>query len=160
MAGYQYLPGTIVNNIKSLLRERYKQGFPIIKEIIQNANDGRATNLEFGIVQGLGNIVEHPLLKIPALFFINNGTFSKSDKEAIKCFGIDANANDKGKIGKFGLGQKSIFHFCEAFFYIARSQEIPEGCGEFINPWANANGFDFFYMVISFLIPGENILKD
>lgn len=34
MAGYQIPPGTIVNNIKSLLRERYKQGFPIIKEII------------------------------------------------------------------------------------------------------------------------------
>ncbi len=142
MAGYKNKPGTIVNNIKSLLRERYKQGFPIIKEIIQNANDGEATNLEFGIVQGLGYIVEHPLLKVPALFFLNNGTFSELDKEAISCFGIDANAKDKGKIGKFGLGQKSIFHFCEAFFYIARSQEISGGCGEFINPWATSDGFD------------------
>jgi len=142
MPGYQISPGTIVNNIKSLLRERYKQGFPIIKEIIQNANDGQATTLEFGIVKGLSDLVEHPLLKIPALFFLNNGTFSKSDQEAISCFGIDANAKDKGKIGKFGLGQKSIFHFCEAFFYIARSQDIPEGCGEFINPWADHNGSD------------------
>jgi hypothetical protein len=142
MAGYQIPPGTIVNNIKSLLRERYKQGFPIIKEIIQNANDGRATTLEFGIVKELGDAVEHPLLKIPGLFFLNNGTFSKSDKESISCFGIDANAKDKGKIGKFGLGQKSIFHFCEAFFYIARSQDIQEGCGQFINPWANYDGFD------------------
>ncbi|WP_016948781.1 sacsin N-terminal ATP-binding-like domain-containing protein [Anabaena sp. PCC 7108] len=142
MAGYQIPPGTIVNNIKSLLRERYKQGFPIIKEIIQNANDGRATTLEFGIVKELGNSVQHPLLKIPALFFLNDGTFSKSDREAISCFGIDANAKDKGKIGKFGLGQKSIFHFCEAFFYIARSHDIQEGCGEFINPWANYDGFD------------------
>jgi len=142
MAGYQIPPGTIVNNIKSLLRERYKQGFPIIKEIIQNANDGRATNLEFGIVQGFRDAVVHPLLRVPALFFLNDGTFIKSDKEAIRCFGIDANANDKGKIGKFGLGQKSIFHFCEAFFYIARSEDIPEGHGEFINPWANAYGAD------------------
>ncbi|MEA5517036.1 sacsin N-terminal ATP-binding-like domain-containing protein, partial [Nodularia sp. UHCC 0506] len=142
MAGYQIPPGTIVNNIKSLLRERYKQGFPIIKEIIQNANDGRATTLEFGIVKELGDAVEHPLLKIPGLFFLNNGTFTKSDKESISCFGIDANAKDKGKIGKFGLGQKSIFHFCEAFFYIARSQDIQEGCGEFINPWANYDGLD------------------
>lgn len=142
MAGYQIPPGTIVNNIKSLLRERYKQGFPIIKEIIQNANDGRAKTLEFGIIKGLQNPVEHPLLKIPALFFLNDGTFTKSDKEAISCFGIDANAKDKDKIGKFGLGQKSIFHFCEAFFYVARSQDIQEGCGEFINPWANKDGID------------------
>ncbi|WP_242055493.1 MULTISPECIES: hypothetical protein [Nostocales] len=86
MAGYQIPPGTIVNNIKSLLRERYKQGFPIIKEIIQNANDGRATTLEFGIVKELGDAVKHPLLKIPGLFFLNNGTFSKSDKESIRTY--------------------------------------------------------------------------
>ncbi|KYC43044.1 hypothetical protein WA1_13155 [Scytonema hofmannii PCC 7110] len=142
MAGYKTPPGTIVNTIKSLLRERYKQGFPIIKEIIQNANDGSATTLDFGIVRGLTDLVEHPLLKTPALFFLNNGTFSKLDQEAISCFGIDANAKDRGKIGKFGLGQKSIFHFCEAFFYIARSESIPEGCSEFINPWATPEGLD------------------
>ncbi|MBE9144091.1 sacsin N-terminal ATP-binding-like domain-containing protein [Planktothrix mougeotii] len=142
MAGYKTLPGTIVNTIKSLLKERYKQGFPIIKEIIQNANDGGATTLDFGIVQGLDQSVNHPLLRVPALFFLNNGTFTPLDQEAIACFGIDANAKDRGKIGKFGLGQKSIFHFCEAFFYIARSIPIPKGCGEFINPWATPDGKD------------------
>jgi hypothetical protein len=142
MAGFKDRPGEKVNTIKNLLKERYKQGFPIIKEIIQNANDGGATTLDFGIAQGLGDSVKHPLLKTPALFFLNNGTFTKSDQEAITYFGIDANAKDKGKIGKFGLGQKSIFHFCEAFFYIARSESIPDGCGEFINPWATPDGKD------------------
>ncbi|MGI0497845.1 sacsin N-terminal ATP-binding-like domain-containing protein [Limnospira platensis] len=142
MAGFKDRPGEKVNTIKNLLKERYKQGFPIIKEIIQNANDGQATTLDFGIAQGLGDSVEHPLLKTPALFFLNNGTFTKSDQEAITYFGIDANAKDRGKIGKFGLGQKSIFHFCEAFFYIARSESIPDGCGQFINPWATPDGKD------------------
>jgi len=142
MAGYRTPPGTIINTIKSLLRERYKQGFPIIKEIIQNANDGKASSLDFGIARGIGDNISHPLLKTPALFFLNNGTFNKEDQEAISCFGIDANAKDKGKIGKFGLGQKSVFHFCEAFFYIARSSSIPDGCGEFINPWATSEGID------------------
>lgn len=135
MAGLENVPGEKINQIKGLLKERYKQGFPIIKEIIQNANDGQATILDFGIAQGLGDSVKHPLLKTPALFFLNNGTFTKSDQKSIKYFGIDNNAKDKDKIGKFGLGQKSIFHFCEAFFYIARSESIPDGCGEFINPW-------------------------
>ncbi|MGB8686345.1 MAG: hypothetical protein WCD53_03265 [Microcoleus sp.] len=146
MPGYQPRQGTIINNIKSLLRERYKQGFPIIKEIIQNANDGQAKTLKFGISRGLigtaENPVDHPLLTTPALFFLNDGVFKTSDREAISCFGIDANAGDKGKIGKFGLGQKSIFHFCEAFFYIARSEDIPDGCGAFINPWATPDGQD------------------
>jgi hypothetical protein len=146
MPGYQPKQGTIINNIKSLLKERYKQGFPIIKEIIQNANDGQAKTLKFGISRGLigtdDNPVVHPLLKTPALFFLNDGVFKISDRAAISCFGIDANAGDKGKIGKFGLGQKSIFHFCEAFFYIARSEDIPKGCGDFINPWATPDGKD------------------
>lgn len=142
MPGYKTPPAATVNTIKNLLKERYKQGFPIIKEIIQNANDGQATTLDFGVVKGLGDSVNHPLLKTPALFFLNNGTFSKSDREAISCFGIDANAKDRGKIGKFGLGQKSVFHFCEAFFYIARSNDIQNGCGEFINPWATSEGKD------------------
>lgn len=142
MTGYKTRPGQQVNTIKNLLKEGYKQGFPIIKEIIQNANDGGASALDFGISQGLGNSVEHPLLKTPGLFFLNNGTFTRSDQESITYFGIDSNAKDRGKIGKFGLGQKSIFHFCEAFFYIARSESIPDGCGDFINPWAAHDGHD------------------
>ncbi|HAT15506.1 MAG TPA: hypothetical protein DCS91_19740 [Microcoleaceae bacterium UBA11344] len=146
MPGLDSPPGAIINQIKSLLKERYKQGFPIIKEIIQNANDGQAKTLKFGISRGLigtdDNPVVHPLLKIPALFFLNDGVFKKSDRKAICSFGIDANARDKGKIGKFGLGQKSIFHFCEAFFYIARSEDIPNGCCAFINPWATLDGED------------------
>lgn len=146
MPGLETPPGAIINQIQSLLKERYKQGFPIIKEIIQNANDGQAKTLKFGISRGLigtdDNPVVHPLLKIPALFFLNDGVFKKSDSKAIGSFGIDANARDKGKIGKFGLGQKSIFHFCEAFFYIARSEDIPNGCFAFINPWATLDGED------------------
>ncbi|MBL1208878.1 sacsin N-terminal ATP-binding-like domain-containing protein [Geminocystis sp. GBBB08] len=140
MTGFTITPGVIINQIKSLLKERYKEGFPIIKEIIQNANDGKATQLDFGLVGGLGNSVSHPLLKCPAIFFLNDGTFTPSDAKAIGYIGVDANAGNKEKIGKFGLGQKSVFHFCEAFFFIARSQIIPEGCGRFLNPWSEETG--------------------
>lgn len=142
MTGFKITPGVIINQIKSLLKERYKEGFPIIKEIIQNANDGKATQLDFGVLQGLGNSVNHPLLKCPAIFFLNNGTFTPDDAEAIGYIGVDANAGNKEKIGKFGLGQKSVFHFCEAFFFIARSERIPEGCRRFLNPWSEATGVD------------------
>jgi len=140
MTGFTITPGVIINQIKSLLKERYKEGFPIIKEIIQNANDGKATQLDFGLVRALGNSVSHPLLKCPAMFFLNNGTFTPSDAKAIGYIGVDANAGNKEKIGKFGLGQKSVFHFCEAFFFIARSKIISEGCGRFLNPWSEDTG--------------------
>lgn len=128
-----------LSHIKEILDERYKAGFPAIKEIIQNANDGRATRLDFGVIRGLQSRVAHPLLKGSALFFLNNGSFSHDDEKAIIRIGVDANAGDKSKIGKFGLGQKSIFHFCEAFFYMARSKDVPEGCGSLIDPWAEGD---------------------
>nr|MDZ8016370.1 hypothetical protein [Nostoc sp. ZfuVER08] len=134
--GFLYPPAAI--QIKTLLKERYKQGFPIIKEIIQNANDGGAKKLDIGVSSGF-DTASHPLLQCPALFFINDGSFRDEDAQAIRYFGIDLNAKDSAKIGKFGLGQKSIFHLCEAFFYIARS-ELLRGNPyrfQFINPWAN-----------------------
>lgn len=142
MTGFERTPVEIISRIKHLLKETYKEGFPIIKEIIQNANDGKATQLDFGIAQGLGNLVSHPLLKCPAIFFLNNGTFTRDDATAIGYMGVDANAGNKEKIGKFGLGQKSVFHFCEAFFFISRSQTISEGCGRFLNPWSEPRGID------------------
>ena len=137
--GFSLPPASIVNQIQTLLKERYKQGFPIIKEIIQNANDGGATQLGIGITQGLKNAT-HPLLKGSGLFFINNGNFCDSDAQAIGWFGADMNVGNAAKIGKFGLGQKSIFHFCEAFFYVAHSHHLsgePDR-GRFLNPWADS----------------------
>jgi len=141
--GFSVPPAAIVNQIRTLLKERYKEGFPIIKEIIQNANDGGATRLDIGIIRGLKEGT-HPLLREPALVFVNNGSFQDSDAQAIGWFGVDFNAGNAAKIGKFGLGQKSIFHFCEAFFYIAHSHKLsgsPER-GRFLNPWADATNFD------------------
>jgi hypothetical protein len=135
-------PAGTVNQIRNLLDERYKKGFPIVKEIIQNANDGQATELDFGVIESLGYRVNHPLLKCPALFFLNNGNFKEEDRKAIARFGIDYNAQDKSKIGKFGLGQKSVFHFCEAFFFIAVSEYFPEGDGRFIDPWATDKDYE------------------
>jgi hypothetical protein len=94
----------IVNQIKTLLKERYKEGFPIIKEILQNANDGGATRLDIGVTKGLKLSKDiHPQLCQSALFFVNNGKFKDSDAKAIGWFGVDYNAGNSAKIGKFGV---------------------------------------------------------
>ena len=134
----------IINQIQTLLKERYKEGFPVIKEIIQNANDGGASTLHIALVQNLKSQslnpdISHPLLKRPALVFVNDGDFSDSDERAILWFGADLNAADTSKVGKFGLGQKSVFHFCEAFFYLAHSS-TDKNYGAFVNPWAKQVG--------------------
>jgi len=139
--GFLVPPAAIVNQIQTLLGERYKEGFPIIKEILQNANDGRATRLDIGVTPGLKDNSLHPLLRQPALFFVNNGIFRDEDSQAIGWIGVDFNAGNSSKIGKFGLGQKSVFHFCEAFFYIASSSQLSEKSKSyrFLTPWADGS---------------------
>jgi hypothetical protein len=122
-----------VNLIVTNLRDRYKTGFPILKELVQNADDAGATTLVFGYSEGLGDAADHDLLKGPALWVLNDGKFLASDQEAIRSFGLNDKAADVGSIGKFGLGMKSLFHLCESFFYLA-SDGRDEFC-EILNPW-------------------------
>jgi len=78
MASYKV---NLIGEIRTLLRDRYKEGFPIIKEIVQNADDSGATKLSFGWTSGLPT-AKHPLLQRPALFFLNNGEFTRSNQQS------------------------------------------------------------------------------
>ncbi|MFZ1681822.1 MAG: hypothetical protein WAT70_12460, partial [Rhizobiaceae bacterium] len=122
-----------VNQIAINLRDRYKSGFPILKELVQNADDAGANSLAFGFHAGHGAAADHMLLKGPALWVLNDGRFTSSDSRAIRSFGLNAKAGDSGAIGKFGLGMKSVFHLCESFFYLAsHGGELSQ---DFLNPW-------------------------
>ena len=107
-----------VNLIADNLRDRYESGFPILKELIQNADDAKARRLIFGSHDGFPD-ASNPLLKGSGLWCFNDGEFKKSDVEALRSFGINSKASDTSAIGKFGLGMKSVFHLCEALFYVA-----------------------------------------
>ncbi|EJM18904.1 hypothetical protein PMI21_01875 [Pseudomonas sp. GM18] len=109
---------SFINLIADNLRDRYDSGFPILKELIQNADDAEAREFVFGSHPGFLDAI-HPLLQGPALWFYNDGHFKESDSEALRSFGINTKAGDSASIGKFGLGMKSVFHLCEALFYVA-----------------------------------------
>lgn len=135
-----------IEYLRETLLKSYRPGFPIIKELIQNAEDANSTNLDFGWTEGIDN-AEHPLLKSPALFFIDDGDFSDNNAKSIRyIIGGSSKPNQEGAIGKFGLGLKSVFHLCEAFFYLAPELENSkyERCSIF-NPWAGAGGKDEFH---------------
>jgi hypothetical protein len=129
-----------INLIATNLRDQYKTGFPILKELVQNADDEGATALAFGYHDGFGEAVDHDLLRGPALWVFNDGGFCEGDGEAIRSFGVNDKAADTGSIGKFGLGMKSVFHLCESFFYCAS-----DGRRDFdavLNPWIQNRGND------------------
>jgi len=146
MAGYIQDPLQIINLIADNLRDRYQSGFPVLKEIIQNAHDAGCENdsieLELCLSNGLQD-ADHPLLRGPALYFINNGAFLESDYRAIRSFGLNRKAIEKTSIGKFGLGMKSVFHLCEAFFFLAGNEKWKYK--EILNPWSGGDDFRSFH---------------
>lgn len=132
-----------INLIADNLRDRYKSGFPILKELIQNADDAQARHLVFGYHSGFSDENQHLLLRGPALWVFNDGEFKETDKRAIQSFGLNSKAGDSGAIGKFGLGMKSVFHLCEAFFYVAFDGS--ETHGVILNPWHDPDEEDLFH---------------
>ncbi|WP_278471762.1 sacsin N-terminal ATP-binding-like domain-containing protein [Gimesia maris] len=133
---------TFIRQIRQNLSEgRYAighSGFPIIKELVQNADDATATTLHIGISQPPTGL-EHPLLQSPGMFVINDGTFQKSDAANIRRFGENTKSMDAAKIGKFGLGLKSIFHLCEAFFFFGQVSQgsAANFLADVLNPWSD-----------------------
>ena len=138
--GYKLDFRTVISEIKNNLEDRYPPE-SIFKEFLQNADDAKATHLEIGWSPGLIG-AEHPLLQGPGIFIINNGSFSTQDDEAIQKFGISNKPTDRHASGTFGLGMKSIFYLCEAFFYLSSTPReashdsvTKETICDILNPW-------------------------
>lgn len=128
------------------LLNSYPPGFPILKELIQNAEDAKASCLDYGWIKGISN-AKHPLLKCPALFMLDNGEFTNENAESIRyILGGSSKPNQQDAIGKFGLGLKSVFHLCEAFFYIAPDiTDCEYSTWDIFNPWAGAKNKDKYH---------------
>lgn len=136
------MPGEIhnaINDIKVIantLRDLYKSGFPVLKEIIQNADDAGASQLIIGWSDGIAN-AEHPLLGDPAVFFINNAPLKPEDVQGIMSIALGSKTDNKEAVGKFGLGMKSLFHLGEVFFFMGNNWRSSTEKANVFNPWAN-----------------------
>ena len=118
MHDFRVSPISVVNQIKSNLQDRYDSGYPILKELLQNADDAGARRFRLDALVGWPTAA-NPLLRGPGLLVINDGVFRKNDERGITSFGESGKATDSAAIGKFGLGQKAVFHLCDAFVVYA-----------------------------------------
>ena len=64
MPGIEVSPRSIVNQIKSLLQDRYASGYPILKELVQNADDAQARRVRLDALTGRPD-ADNPLLRGP-----------------------------------------------------------------------------------------------
>lgn len=86
--------------LRSLLAELYPDNAHFIYELLQNAEDARATVVEFELTDD-------------ALTVSHDGTraFSLADIESITGIGKSTKKDDETQIGKFGVGFKAVFAY-------------------------------------------------
>lgn len=132
MSSYKIRPESIVNQIRNNLLDRYDSGYPILKELLQNADDAGAHRFRLDARAGWPN-ADNPLLRGPGLLIVNNGEFRSEDQEGILSFGESVKVANAAAIGKFGFGQKAVFHLCDAFAVHSFGQEQP--FSDVVNPF-------------------------
>lgn len=90
------------SGIRKIVEDLYPDSAHFIYELLQNAEDRAATQVSF-------------VLSDDKLTFSHNGgTFRSQDIYAITDIGEGTKANDEDKIGRFGIGFKSVFAYTEA----------------------------------------------
>ena len=134
MAELAVSPLSIVNQIKANLEDRYATGYPILKELLQNADDAGARRIRLDARWGWPE-ADNPLLREPGLLVVNEGEFRPRDRRGILSFGESVKTADDAAIGRFGFGQKAVFHLCDAFVVHAFDENGHEPFRVVVNPF-------------------------
>ena len=128
-----------IKAIQTLLSDVYRDaghGRTLLRELVQNADDAEARRLMFAVVdRGMCN-ARNPLLRGPALIVANDGPFLDLNWNALHQALGDSKSADAAKIGRFGVGLKSVFHICEAFVYLGAEPGRDTLRSGALNPWA------------------------
>ena len=108
--------------LNQLLTQLYPDNAHFVYELLQNAEDAKATEVKF-------------VLKPDCIEFTHNGTklFSMEDIDAITSIGNTNKQNDYTNIGKFGVGFKAVFSYTKTpeirsghFHFRIRNLVVPE----------------------------------
>ena len=113
----------LITRLSNILKE-YKDGLTIIKEMIQNADDAGATEVNI-----LYDNRTHPTQNLlfkgmaeshgPALIVHNNSTFTNEDFDNITKLAGATKADQPLKIGKFGVGFCSVYHITDVPSFVS-----------------------------------------
>ena len=113
----------LLQRLKNILKD-YKDGLTIIKELLQNADDAEAT--ELNIIYDSRNHESDLLLfpgmakaHGPALIVHNDRTFAEEDFENITKLAGATKRDKPLKIGKFGVGFCSVYHITDVPSFVS-----------------------------------------
>ena len=116
----------LVTRLKNILRD-YKDGLTIIKELLQNADDAEATELNICYDARTHETDPQKLFFSgmskchgPALVVHNNAVFTGEDFQNITKLAGATKQNKPLKIGKFGVGFCSVYHITDVPSFVSK----------------------------------------
>lgn len=111
----------LTTRLKGILKG-YKYDATLMKELIQNAEDAKATKMEVYLDYRVNATDMLPNdswkeLQGPALLVWNNSVFSEKDFMGICSLGCGSKQSNEGSIGEFGIGFNVVYHLtdCPSF---------------------------------------------
>ncbi|XP_070206314.1 sacsin-like [Littorina saxatilis] len=111
---------TLTTRLHNLLREGYTDGFSVPKELVQNADDARASVVKFLVDERDNGDWRSGLLtpaladlQGPALWVYNDSVFTRTDFDNLCKLGGATKKQDCSKVGKFGLGFNAVYNVTE-----------------------------------------------
>ncbi len=123
---YQSEP--LIARLRGIIRD-YPEGVGILKELIQNADDAKATRVEITLDWRNHHVKELPddrmiLLMGPAMLVYNDRVFTDKDFDSIRSLGQSEKAGDLQKTGRFGVGFNAIYHVTDFPSFVSRDRII------------------------------------
>ncbi|HLO52449.1 MAG TPA: hypothetical protein VK211_28875 [Kamptonema sp.] len=123
-----YQSETLIARLRGIIRD-YPEGVGIIKELIQNADDAKATRVEITIDwryhQGR-RLPDDRMIQLmgPAILVYNDRVFTDKDFDSIRSLGQSEKAQDLQKTGRFGIGFNAIYHITDYPSFVSRDRLI------------------------------------
>ncbi|VDI39131.1 sacsin, partial [Mytilus galloprovincialis] len=121
----------LVIRLKGII-DAYPKDHSVLNELLQNADDAKATEIHFVFDQrqlGTKDIFDKKWGPVqgPALCVFNNACFTAKDLQGIQDLGEGSKSDDPSKTGQFGVGFNSVYHLTDVPSFLSRGQDTPDG---------------------------------
>ena len=118
----------LTRRIQNIIRD-YPFDMTIIKELLQNADDAKATKMHV-IVDMRTHSDKHILseewgeLQGPALLVWNDSVFTEKDLKGIQRLGLGSKRSDSETIGQYGIGFNAVYHLTDCPSFVTGGDKL------------------------------------